>query len=103
GFWKQFVLDLCQVEPNSRLPMRRGGVSKLEKHAWFQQDCPGCSHHFSWSSLDMRELAAPFVPRVRRSSAEKGWVLSEDPPSSKNDWAADFEDLDGPSPENFNF
>eukprot|EP00913_Durusdinium_trenchii_P033976 g31803.t1 len=83
GFWKAFVLSLCQTEPNSRLPLRRGGMEKLETHQWYKE-------------------RAPWVPDVSCPKSTKGWALKEDPPLSTSDWAADFEDIEGSPPEVFN-
>eukprot|EP00435_Cladocopium_sp_Y103_P051744 s87_g16.t1 len=59
GFWKPFVLSLCQVEPNSRLPLRKGGMEKLETHPWYKEE-PA----FNWAALDQRSMTAPFQPEV---------------------------------------
>lgn len=97
GFWKAFVLSLCQTEPNSRLPLRRGGMEKLETHQWYKED-----PEFNWAALDQRTMPAPWVPDVSCPKSTKGWALKEDPPLSTSDWAADFEDIEGSPPEVFN-
>jgi len=96
GFWKPFVLSLCQVEPNSRLPLRKGGMEKLQTHPWYKEE-PA----FNWAALDQRSMTAPFQPEVNSPSTCKGWALTEDPPLSSSDWAADFEDIEGSPPETF--
>jgi len=96
GSWKVFVLDLCQVEPNSRLPLRKGGMQKLELHPWYQEE-PA----FNWSALEQRTMTPPFKPELKRLNSSKGWALTEDPPQSTSDWACDFEDVEGAAPEHF--
>jgi len=98
GLWKEFVLDLCQVEPTSRLPLRRGGMAKLEQHPWFQKE----TRPFAWADLDQQTMTPPFRPEVSPlPSCDSAFELREDPPSETNDWAKDFEDREGPAPEVF--
>lgn len=97
GPWVSMVKELCHKEPSERLPMRRGGAKNVEEHEWFKRAS------FSWSDLDNRTMAAPYIPAVRSptdlsnfDSVDEGAPVAPywDP---GDDWDKDFEDRFGPA------
>lgn len=56
GPCEDLVKALCKKEPSDRLPMKKGGIENIQKHAWYK--------NFDWAG--MRECKdPPYLPKVK--------------------------------------
>mmetsp|Transcript_37562 Transcript_37562/g.60197 ORF Transcript_37562/g.60197 Transcript_37562/m.60197 type:complete len:782 (+) Transcript_37562:65-2410(+) len=56
GPCEDLVKSLCKKEPSDRLPMKKGGIENIQKHAWYK--------NFDWAA--MRECKdPPYLPKVK--------------------------------------
>eukprot|EP00929_Paragymnodinium_shiwhaense_P117607 TRINITY_DN8841_c0_g1_i1.p1 TRINITY_DN8841_c0_g1~~TRINITY_DN8841_c0_g1_i1.p1 ORF type:complete len:926 (-),score=212.56 TRINITY_DN8841_c0_g1_i1:224-3001(-) len=51
---KAFIQSVGQIDPSQRLPMKTGGISNIQTHAWFQG--------FDWRAMFELQLQAPYMP-----------------------------------------
>jgi CRP-like cAMP-binding protein len=54
---RDIIRDFTKSSQIARLGLRRPGVSAIKEHAWFSG--------FDWSSLEIKTMIPPIVPRVR--------------------------------------
>jgi len=101
GNWGQFVKDLCRLNPRERLAVKSGGYKNLETHPWFIATKPA----LSWHDLDARTMEAPYRPPAKdmsnSQSLTSAFYQDSLSASAGADWARDFEETMGPSPEVF--
>jgi len=57
GACEDLVKGLCRKEPSARLPMRKGGISNIQNHKWYDQ--------FDWNAMKGLKLDPPYVPKVK--------------------------------------
>jgi serine/threonine protein kinase len=57
GACEDFVKSMCKKEPSERLPMKKGGVELIKKHAWYKG--------FDWEKMQSHTLDKPYVPTVK--------------------------------------
>jgi len=100
GAWAKMVRELCQVDPQQRLPMRSGGMANFEVHAWFTEEKP----MWIWKVFEKRAMKAPYRPEQKSTGAAQ-CDLSEPPILPYTDdgsgWDRDLEDTIGPDPKDF--
>ncbi|KAF5400164.1 cGMP-dependent protein kinase [Paragonimus heterotremus] len=53
---QNLIKKLCKENPTERLGTRKGGITEIRKHIWFEG--------FNWSGLLARTLTAPILPKV---------------------------------------
>eukprot|EP00928_Gymnodinium_smaydae_P001122 TRINITY_DN10408_c0_g1_i2.p1 TRINITY_DN10408_c0_g1~~TRINITY_DN10408_c0_g1_i2.p1 ORF type:complete len:447 (-),score=50.92 TRINITY_DN10408_c0_g1_i2:344-1684(-) len=79
------------LRPNAleRLPMLKGGSSRIKSHKWFKD--------FDWKAFDSLEMTPPYVPSIKSKRDLTNFVTSEAdrPPRIKyvddnSDWDANF-------------
>lgn len=81
----RFLFCLLQTDPSSRLPMRHGGIPKLQAHVWYEG--------FDWPAYKERSLQAPVIPpsmgalKPGKNSEEGGEDDKDD--SQGIDWDSD--------------
>ncbi|GAA48648.1 protein kinase cGMP-dependent [Clonorchis sinensis] len=80
------IKRLCRECPTERLGMRKGGISDLRKHVWYEG--------FNWSGLLARTLTAPIQPKVSSPTDISNFdrYNDDDEPvqEEENDWDPDF-------------
>ncbi|THD25739.1 cGMP-dependent protein kinase 1 [Fasciola hepatica] len=80
------IKKLCRENPTERLGTRRGGISELQKHVWFEG--------FNWVGLRARTLIAPIVPKVTSatdvSNFDRYTEDTELAPEELTNWDRDF-------------
>ncbi|CAK9043383.1 unnamed protein product [Durusdinium trenchii] len=54
---EDLVKCLCKKEPSERLPMKKGGVANIKKHAWYKS--------FDWESYETGKMEPPYRPQVK--------------------------------------
>jgi cGMP-dependent protein kinase len=57
GPCEDLVKGLCKKEPSDRIPMKKGGIDNVMKHAWYKG--------FDWAALKNHSLDKPYVPKVK--------------------------------------
>eukprot|EP00931_Biecheleriopsis_adriatica_P097314 TRINITY_DN7107_c0_g5_i1.p1 TRINITY_DN7107_c0_g5~~TRINITY_DN7107_c0_g5_i1.p1 ORF type:complete len:780 (-),score=209.02 TRINITY_DN7107_c0_g5_i1:63-2402(-) len=57
GQAEDLIKCLCKKDPSDRLPMKKGGVSNIQKHNWYRG--------FDWQAFDNLSLDPPFRPVVK--------------------------------------
>eukprot|EP00927_Polykrikos_kofoidii_P067789 TRINITY_DN63233_c0_g1_i1.p1 TRINITY_DN63233_c0_g1~~TRINITY_DN63233_c0_g1_i1.p1 ORF type:complete len:781 (-),score=159.73 TRINITY_DN63233_c0_g1_i1:65-2407(-) len=91
GNIENLIKSLCDKEPANRLPMKKGGITNIKKHAWFKDK------NFDWVGMAKLTLSPPYVPVVKsRTDLTNFCAREEDLPPRvpyKDDgsgWDADF-------------
>jgi len=89
GVIETLIKGLCEQEPSKRLPMKKGGIDNIKKHAWFKG--------FDWDKMINLTLEAPYVPQVKsKTDIDNFSAQAEDMPPQvpyKDDgtgWDKDF-------------
>jgi len=57
GNCEDLVKKLCVKEPTDRLPMKKGGTSRIKQHPWFKD--------FDWDAMKNLTLDPPYKPKVK--------------------------------------
>jgi serine/threonine protein kinase len=57
GPCEDLVKSLCKKEPSDRLPMKKGGIENIQKHAWYKS--------FDWTGMKEFNLDPPYMPKVK--------------------------------------
>ncbi|KAF8564842.1 hypothetical protein P879_09260, partial [Paragonimus westermani] len=83
---QNLIKKLCKENPSERLGTRKGGITEVKKHIWFEG--------FNWSGLLARTLTAPILPKVISPvdiSNFDCYTEDEDPPADEvTVWDVDF-------------
>lgn len=61
---KDLIRKLLHKLPNKRLGQGPEGSKKVKSHPWFSD--------FDWSSLEKREIEAPYVPSIKIEASAPG-------------------------------
>lgn len=83
------VKKLCVKEPSERLPMKKGGTSRLKQHGWFKD--------FDWSDMKNLTMQPPYKPKVQNKKDIANFSAKKEdmPPQVKykddgSHWDKDF-------------
>jgi serine/threonine protein kinase len=57
GPCEDLVKGLCKKEPSERIPMKKGGIDNIMKHAWYKG--------FDWPSMKSHSMDKPYAPKVK--------------------------------------
>lgn len=89
GACEDLVKNLCAKDPSERLPVKKGGIENIKKHAWYSG--------FDWDAMRDGTLEAPYKPIVKSKKDIKNFnARKEDMPPQvryKDDgtgWDKDF-------------
>jgi len=101
GPWAEMVRDLCQVDPQDRLPMRNGGMGNFEVHPWYTEEKP----MWVWKIFEKRAMKAPYKPPPSTAGTDASCDGQEPPIIPYSDdgsgWDRDLQDTIGPEPAEF--
>jgi len=59
GFAEELIRSLLRAEPCERLPMRPGGIARIQGCRWYT------ASQFEWQALESHAMVPPFTPKVR--------------------------------------
>jgi len=79
------IRALLSCDPTQRLGCLRGGVEDVMKHRFF------CG--FDWEGLQLRTVAAPFVPKAPKNIEKMGSREIFNDNAKVVDWVADLDQL----------
>jgi len=54
---EDLIKGLCRTEPSERLPMKKGGITNLQEHAWYVG--------FDWEAMRNLKMTPPHIPQVK--------------------------------------
>jgi len=54
---EDLIKGLCEKDPTSRLPMKKGGTSNIKQHPWYAK--------FDWPNMEKGLCDAPYKPAVK--------------------------------------
>jgi serine/threonine protein kinase len=57
GSCEDLVKSLCTKDATERLPMKKGGIENIKKHAWY--------NGFDWAKMYSLQEPPPYVPKVK--------------------------------------
>merc|ERR1719389_382278 len=73
GACEDLVKNLCAKDPSERLPVKKGGIENIKKHAWYSG--------FDWDAMRDGTLEAPYKPIVKSKKDIKNFnARKEDMP-----------------------
>jgi len=55
-----FIKGMLEKCPNSRLPMKAGGIGNVKRHPWYS--------NFDWDAFTRQTMIAPYVPNVKHKT-----------------------------------